>query len=107
MATPQRQMIPIWCPTLNRLAPSNATFRIASFRYVNGRTLQIGCNHEGNAEIEKNVPDNKNCGSVMMFAIGGMELSFLAIPETANPNPIKTIKPNVERTSMLMTVAIP
>jgi hypothetical protein len=42
---------------------------------------------------EKNVPDNKNCGSVIIFDSGGTVLSFLAMPDIVKPKPINIIRP--------------
>ena len=69
--------------------------------------MQMGCNQAGNASIEKNVPESKNCGRVMILAIGGTELSFFAIPDTAKPNPIKTMRPRVDKSSISNTVKMP
>jgi len=65
---------------------------MAILKWVNGMILQMGCNQDGKASMEKNVPANKNCGSVIKLAKGGMVLSFLAILLTIKPNPINKIK---------------
>ena len=80
--------MPNSCQQLERLAPSNAILRIALLKCVSGNILQIGCNQDGNASIEKKVPANKNCGSVIMFAKGGIVLSLLATLLTINPKPM-------------------
>ena len=76
---------------LAKLDPSKAILRMALLKCVRGNTLQIGCSQEGNASIEKKVPANKNCGSVIRFAKGGIVLSFLATLLTMNPNPINNM----------------
>ena len=43
-----------------KLFPSNAIFRMALLKCVNGNILQKGCNQVGKLSIEKKVPDNKN-----------------------------------------------
>ena len=65
------------------------------------------CSHDGNAVVAKNVPDNRNCGKVMMLESGGTVLSFLAIPDMINPKPINTIRPIAESISILTTVISP
>jgi hypothetical protein len=50
---------------LARLAPSNAIFRMALLKCVSGNILQIGCNQEGNASIEKKVPAEEEVGKVI------------------------------------------
>jgi hypothetical protein len=77
---------------LAKLAPSNAILRMALLKCVSGMILQMGCNQEGKASIEKKVPANKNCGSVIKLAKGGMVLSFLAMLLTMNPKPMNKIK---------------
>ena len=67
----------------------------------------MGCNHFGNTSMLKKVPDNRNCGRVMILEMGGMVLSLFAMPETTKPNPIKTTTPRKERIIMLRTVSAP
>ena len=55
----------------------------------------------------KNVPDKRNCGSVIIFARGGIVLSLLAIPEIIKPKPINKIKPMDESSSMVKKVENP
>lgn len=88
-------------------APSNETFRMASFKNVSGKTLQNGWSQFGKFVMEKNVPDKRNCGSVIRFAIGGTALSFFAKPLTTNPNPMKIINPIAHSSIMVRNVTIP
>ena len=88
-------------------APSKATLRKASFKYVNGSALLMPCNHDGYASIGKNVPLNKNCGNVITLASGGITLSLLAMPDITKPNPIKTISPIADNNSISTRVVNP
>ena len=63
--------------------------------------------HVGNAVVEKNVPDKRNCGKVMMFENGGTELSFLATPEIIKPKPINIMRPMADNSSIFNTVRKP
>ena len=67
----------------------------------------MACNQEGNASIGKNVPQSKNCGRVIILAIGGIVLSLRAIPETTKPKPIKTSYPIAANKSSLTSVQPP
>ncbi len=89
--TPQISRMPISFQQSSRLAPSNEIARMALLKCVSGKRLQITCNHLGKTVMGKNVPANKNCGSVNKFANGGIVLSFLATPLTIKPQPMKTI----------------
>ena len=91
--TPQIASTPSCAPQSASLAPSKATFLIASVRGVRGTILQIGCSHEGKFSIGKNVPAQRNCGRVKRFAKGGIELSFFASPLTTKPKPMNTARP--------------
>src|SRR5664279_6375631 len=104
---PHIARILICLPQSIREAPSNATFRMASFSCFNGSISQKPCNHLGKACVEKNVPPNKNCGSVNIFANGGMELSFLATLLMIKPNPINTMRPRKLSTIISRKVASP
>ena len=87
--------------------PSKDILRIALLKCVKGKILQKGCIQLGKLSIEKKVPANKNCGSVMIFAKGGMVLSFLATPLTIKPNPINNIKAIKLKTIMFAKVTHP
>src|SRR3954469_4925043 len=63
---------------------------MALLKQVSGRYLQICCNQKGKTEIEKKVPDNKNCGNTNMLEYTGITLSVRATLLTINPAPIKT-----------------
>ncbi len=58
-------------------------------------------------EIGKKVPARRNCGRVIKLAIEGTALSFLAIPETTNPNPRNTDRAITDRTIILRNVITP
>ena len=88
---PQMISTPISRQQLMKLAPSKEILRIALLKCVSGRMLQNPCSHFGKTLTGKNVPANKNCGSVNIFAKGGMVLSFLATLLTTKPKPMKTI----------------
>jgi hypothetical protein len=77
---------------------------MALLKCVNGKILQIGCNHGGNASIEKKVPANKNCGKVIIFANGGIVLSFLATLLTIKPKPIKRI--NAKKLNNMISIKV-
>ena len=90
-----------------KLAPSKAILRIALLKCVNGSILQNGCIHAGKLSMEKKVPANKNCGSVITLAKGGIVLSFFAIPLTINPKPINNIKATKLNAIILKNVKMP
>ena len=57
--------------------------------------------------MEKKVPLNKNCGSVIRFANGGMVLSLFAKPLMMKPKPIKINNPKKLKKSISKTVIHP
>ena len=88
-------------------APSKAMSRNASFKYVSGRKLQMGCNQEGNDSMGKKVPDSRNCGNVIKLAKGGIMDSFRASPDITKPNPMNTISPNADNSIICKAVTAP
>ena len=88
---PQISKAPTSLQQLIKLAPSKEILRMALLKCVSGKILQKYCSHFGKTLIGKKVPANKNCGSVNIFANGGIVLSFFATLLTTKPKPIKTI----------------
>ena len=80
---------------------------MALLKQVSGKYLQMFCSQSGNTEVEKNVPDNKNCGNTKMFEYTGITLSVEAMPLTTNPKPIKITQAINESSSISKKVATP